>query len=381
MLIPFGEKRKEGRYVKTNCTIVVDGTWPTADSSSKIMIDDCLASGGKVLVWGVSPEGLEKLNFLLNFKLELTERKATSFIKKQADPMIGSLDNKDFYFSEMMKQPVIRYGLSGETVRKGVILLEACNTDWNRWNGQGENVKTASVYRSERESKADGATFVKVQRGAGQIYLSSLDLFLLKSDGEELMKTLLKNLGVSLKIVPLNSRKALSPVGSLEQAIVIKGTGNQSDEIGKMGNQQFTTKYESAGQPELIQTNTQGFLDLARASGIGRGQGQGTRELFLSFWVFSPRSMVNLLVEPDMPKLDLVVEGRLDRSVFVNGVLFATEGLSGKENLENLPLEKGWNHVLVRIARDPESRRWQTRISLKSNKEDYFKQLNSSVGQ
>ncbi len=375
--VPFVENAKGKKF----SLIVVDGTWPTADSSSKIMIDDCLASGGKVLVWGVSPEGLEKLNFLLNFKLELTERKATSFIKKQADPMIGSLDNKDFYFSEMMKQPVIRYGLSGETVRKGVILLEACNTDWNRWNGQGENVKTASVYRSERESKADGATFVKVQRGAGQIYLSSLDLFLLKSDGEELMKILLKNLGVSLKIVPLNSRKALSPVGSLEQAIVIKGTGNQSDEIGKMGNQQFTTKYESAGQPELIQTNTQGFLDLARASGIGRGQGQGTRELFLSFWVFSPRSMVNLLVEPDMPKLDLVVEGRLDRSVFVNGVLFATEGLSGKENLENLPLEKGWNHVLVRIARDPESRRWQTRISLKSNKEDYFKQLNSSVGQ
>jgi beta-galactosidase len=91
--------------------------------------------------------------------------------------------------------------------------------------------------------------------------------------------------------------------------------------------------------------------------------------------------MVNLLVEPDMPKLDMVVEGRLDRSVFVNGVLFATEGLSGKEKLENLPLEKGWNHVLVRIVRDPESRRWQTRISLKSNKEDYFKQLNSSVGQ
>jgi beta-galactosidase len=181
--------------------------------------------------------------------------------------------------------------------------------------------------------------------------------------------------------VPLNSRKALSPVGSLEQAIVIKGTGTQSDEIGKMGNQQFTTKYESAGQTELVQTNTQGFIDLARAAGMGRGQGQGARELFLSFWVFSPRSMVNLLVEPDMPKLEMVVEGRLDRSVFVNGVLFATEGLSGKENLENLPLEKGWNHVLVRIARDPESRRWQTRISLKSNKEDYFKQLNSSVGQ
>jgi beta-galactosidase len=375
--VPFVENVKGKKYG----LIVVDGSSPLTDSASKLMIDDCLKSGGKILVWGVSPESLENLNHLLNSKLELTERKATSFIKKQADLMIGTLDNKDFYFSEMMKLPVMKYGLSGETVRKGEVLLEACKTDWNRWNGHGENIKTAAVYRSEREAKAEGAAMVKVQMGAGQIYLSSVDLFLLKSDGEELLKTLFRNLGVSLKTVPLNSRKALSPVGSLEQAIVIKGTGTQSDEIGKMGNQQFTAKYESADQPEFVQTNTQGFLDLSRAAGMGRGQGQGARELFLSFWVFSPRSMVNLLVEPDMPKLEMVVEGRLDRSVFVNGVLFATEGLSGKENLENLPLEKGWNHVLVRIVRDPESRRWQTRISLKSNKEDYFKQLNSSVGQ
>ena len=377
MGVPFVEAVPGKKFA----LVIVDGVCPVADSASKLMIAGCLGSGGKVLVWGVSPEGLENLNHLLNSKLELTERKATSFVKKQTDQMIGSLNNKDFYFSELIKQPVMKYGLSGEIARNGQVILEACNTDWNRWNGQGENVKTASVYRSEREAKVEGAAMVKVQMGAGQLYLNSVDLFMLKSDGEELLKTLLRNLGVSLKSVPLKSRKALSPVGNLEQAIIIRGTGNQSDEIGKMGNQQFTSKYESAGQPELIQTNTQGVLDLSKAAGMVRGQGQGARELFLSFWVFSPRSMVNLLVEPDMPKLDMVVEGRLDKSVFVNGVLFASEGLSGKETVENLPLEKGWNHVLVRITRDPESRRWQTRISLKSNKEDYFKQLNSSVGQ
>jgi hypothetical protein len=386
--VPFVEATVPGKKlsgkkspVKKPDMVIIDGKSPVADLASKQLVDDCLKNGGKVLVWGVSTENIEKLNQLLPYKLELTERNATSFVKKEADLMIGNLDNKDFYFSELVRQPVMRYGLSGEIVKKGEVVLEACNTDWNRWNGHGENIKTAAVYRSEREAKAEGAAIVKVQMGGGQIYLSSVDLFLLKSDGEELLKTLLKNLGVSLKTVPVNSRKALSPGGNLEQAIVIKGTGNQADEIGKMGNQQFTAKYESAGQPELIQTNTQGFLDLARAAGMERGQGQGVRELFLSFWVFSPRSMVNLLVEPDMPKLDMLVEGRLDRSVFVNGVLFATEGLSGKEKLENLPLEKGWNHVLVRVVRDPESRRWQTRISLKSNKEDYFKQLNSSVGQ
>jgi hypothetical protein len=376
-----GKKSGKKSPVKKPDMIIIDGKSPVADLASKQLVDDCLKNGGKVLVLGVSPEDIEKLNQLLPYKLELTERNATSFVKKEADLIIGNLANKDFYFSEQMRQPVMEYGLSGEIVKKGVVILEACNTDWNRWNGHGENIKTAAVYRSEREAKAEGAAIVKVQIGAGEIYLSSVDFLPLKSDEEELLKTLLKNLGVSLKTVLVNSRKALLTGGSLEQAIVIKGTGNQADEIGKMANQQFTAKYESAGQPELIHTNTHGFLDLARAAGMERGQGQGAKELFLSFWVFSPRSMVNLLVEPDMPKLDMVVEGRLDRSVFVNGVLFATEGPLGKEKLENLPLEKGWNHVLVRVVRDPESHRWQTSISLKSNKEDYFKQLNSSVGQ
>ena len=295
--------------------------------------------------------------------------------------MLGALENKDFYFSELTRLSVMKYGMSGEIVKKGQVVLDACNTDWNRWNGHGENIKTAAVYRSEREAKPEGAAIVKVQAGSGQIYLCTVDLMPLKADGEELGKTLLRNLGIVLKNVPMNSRKALSSNGSLEQAILIRGNGNQADEIGKLNNQQFTAKYES-GQPDLIQTNSQGFFDLSRA-GMRQGQGQGqfSNELFLSFWVFSPRSMVNLLVEPDMPKLDMLVEGRVDKSVYVNGTLFIAEGAAGKEKLENLPLEKGWNHVVVRFARDPESRRWQTRVSLQSNKEDYLKQVKSSVGQ
>jgi len=371
--VPF----KEAKKGKKGSLIILDGSYTASAASSKQIVDDCLKNGGKVLVWGITPAGLTNLNLLLPYKLELTERKATSFVKRQADPMIGTLDNKDFYFSELTGMPVMNYGVSGEIAQKGQAIIEACNTDWRRWNGQGENVKTASVYRSEREAKAEGAALVKVHSGNGEIYLSSMDLQLLKNDGDELTKTMLRNLGIVLSTASINSRKALLPDGRLGQAIIISGNGTQADEIGKLSNQAFTAKYEATGQPNVIQSNSEGFLDLKKVKGISQEAG----ELFLSFWVFSPRSMVNLLVEPDMPKLNIVIEGSFEKSVYVNGTLFATEGVSGKEKLENLPLEKGWNHIIVRTVRTSESQRWQTRISLQSNKEDYFKQLKSSVGQ
>lgn len=352
--------------------IVIDGSAPDASLQSKQRIEQCLKNGGKVLVWGVSPQSLEKLNQLLPYQLELNERKATSFIKKQNDRMVGTLDNKDFYFSELIKQPVMQYGLGGEIVKKGTVLLEACNTDWNRWNGQGENIKTASVLRSEREAKPQGAALIKVQVGAGQLYLSAFDLLLLKSEGEELSKILMQNLGVVLKNVPVNSRKALSPEGNLEQAILIRTKDIQAKEIGSLNNQQFTSKYESVGQPDLIRTAMDGNFDLSKFS---------DSDVFLSFWVYSPRSMVNLLVEPDMPKLDLSIEGRQNKNVYVNGTLFANEVPPGNEKLENLPLEKGWNHLLIQLTREPEFRRWRTRIALESNKKDYLQQVKSSVGQ
>lgn len=380
MGVPFVETVPGKKFA----LVMVDGNSPVADPVSKLMIDDCLGSGGKVLVWGVSPEGLEKLNFLLNFKLELTERKATSFIKKQADLIIGTLDNKDFYFSELIKQPVMKYGLSGEIVRKGQVVLEACNTDWNRWNGQGENVKTASVYRSERETKSAGAAIVKIQSGAGQIYLNAVDLILLKADGEELVKTLLKNLGVQFNQGKGKSSKALSAEANLERALVLKVADFQDKDPAKMSNSQFSQIFEIesiqvAGQRKIVQANAQGFLDLEKAGFV---KGKEKAEAYLSFWIFSPRSLVNLLVEPDMPKLNMVFEGRNKITLLINGAPYQADSQSSNQNrLENLPLENGWNHILVKLIRTSENRGWSTKIRFESNNPEFLKQLNSSVGQ
>ena len=328
--------------------LIVDGNHPPTDLSSKQVIDACLNKGGTILVWGVSPESKDQLNMLLPYPLELTERKATSFVKKSDDMFIRSLENKDYYFTELTHQPVMQYGLSGEIVRQGKVILEACNTDWSKWNSRPEYLKTAAVYRSEREAKPEGAALVKVISGKGQLYLTSIDLRQLKSEGETLLRTMLANLGLTLKDIPFNTRRALASDGSLERAVLLNDKN-----------------------PEAAQADMQGFMNLSRLPGVG----QDDKTVNLSFWIFSPRSLVNLLVEPDMPKLNLIVEGQTEVSIYINDIIVAMTG----KKLENMPLEKGWNHILLRFERDLSSREWRAKVQLSSDNQSFFQQLKSSV--
>lgn len=347
--------------------LIVDGSTVLNESDRK-QIAQCVNSGGKVLIWGLTPETVGSVNAVLPYPLKLTERNATSFLVQAPDEMLAGLGNKDFYFTELIRQPVMHYGLDGELVKHGTVLVEACNTDWARWNSRPEYLKTAAVYRSERESKPAGAALVRIDSGKGGIYLDNIDLPVLKSEGEELTKTLLTNIGVVLKNVPANSLKAFDDDGILERAYSVSGT---TPEIKLMDNRRFVTDIEAAGKTELIQSGAQGSFDLGKRNNV-----------CLSFWIYSPRSLVDLLVEPDMPKLGLTIEGRNSMEVFVNGTSISIDKKNNyRQGVENLPLEKGWNHILVALIRTSESRRWAAKIRLESNKPEFMKQLISSVGQ
>ena len=344
--------------------LIIDGVSAGYNDTDLQRIKNTVNSGAKVLVWGVTAENLSGLNKVLPYALKLTERETTSFLLKSADPMLAGLGHKDFYFTELIRRPVMTAGLSGDLVKEGTVLVEACNTDWRRWNSRPEYLKTAAVYRSEQEAKPEGAAIVKVASGNTEFYISNINLLSLRSEGEGLFKKLLTNLGVNLKDVPVNSLHALSAEGELVRALVLNADAGYE----RMDNDQFIQEVENKGETDMVQTGAQGFLDFGRKD-----------EVAVSFWVYSPRSMVDLLVEPDMPKLDLKVEGNEEASVFVNGKSFANA--SGNKTLENLPLEKGWNHLLLKIKRYREGRGWRTKIRLESNKEEFMKQMNSSVGQ
>ena len=364
--VPFVEITKK----QIPSLLIIDGLNPPADPVSKQTINTCLANGGTVLIWGAAPESKDGLNALLPYPLELTERRATSFLKKTDDVFLGILDNKDYYFTELTRLSVMQYGLSGDLVRGAEILLEPSNTDWTRWNSRGEYLKTAAVYRSEREAKPGGAALVKVASGKGHIYLTSLDLRQLKSEGETLLRTMLTNLGLTLKDVPLNTRRAFASDGALERAIFLSESAADGNKLLTMENQQFATTFES-GEPAFAQTDMQGFMNLSRLQGVRPND----KTASLSFWLFSPRSLVNLLVEPDMPKLNLIIDGQTGVKSYING---AAVNMNGKR-IDEMPLERGWNHILLQFEREPQSRNWRAKVQLESSSKAFFQQLKSSV--
>jgi beta-galactosidase len=73
--------------------------------------------------------------------------------------------------------------------------------------------------------------------------------------------------------------------------------------------------------------------------------------VYLSFWVQSPRSLDNLLIEPNVPKLDLTFESKDVVELFLNGKSVVARP-AGRENAiaSGLPLQQGWNHFLVKLV-------------------------------
>ncbi len=345
--------------------IIIDGKTANLSQLEKQSIVHFANSGGKVLVWGILPKMLPQINDILPHPLELTERQATSFLVKTPDEFVAGLEHKNFYFTELTRQPVMIHGLGGKLVETSSILVEACNTDWSRWNSRPEYLKTASVYRSELENKPSGAAIVKVKIGKGEMYINNIDLLTLGSEGDSLCKTMLTNLGILLNESLVNEGQVLSLHGNLTSVGLLKDC--RFNEVGKMSNDEFIKVYKEKNNPIKIKyANVDDYFDFDHHA-----------QVCLSFWIYSSRSLTDLLVEPDMPKLNLLIEGNHKTKVSINGRVFFTA--TQESRIENLPLEKGWNHIILQLNSQGEGSHWKTKVRFESNQENFLNQLRFSV--
>jgi hypothetical protein len=282
--------RNVGATLATSDHILIDGLHLPAPA----VLADALAAAGKgasVLIWGIQPSTAASISTVLPVKLVLTVRKATSYIP--ADGVLGS--NADWYFSELSKLPVSDYALSGESVSGGHVLLAACEVDWQRWNGRPEYGKTIAILRSGREAKPAGNVLVSYPVGSGRVDVFTIDPLSLYKVSRQAMRNVLEYWGVRLPDSAGSANAALDVGGRLVRAMV---------------NGKLVSDFDGAAPARI------------------------------SFWVYSPRSLVNLLVEPDIPTVKLTVDGSMDWQVRVNDSP-ASPGA--------LPLQKGWNHIVIDI--------------------------------
>ena len=287
---------------------IVDGATLPTEAQKKALLQN-ITKGADVWIWGVIPQTLSAYNELLPLPVNLEKREISSFIPEQKSWMAG-LKNSDFYFCEIQRSNASEFGLSGAFVQEGNVLLNACNTDWRKWNKRPEELKTAAVLRSENEAKGAAPAFVKYQKGCSTYYVSTLTEFANSEKGFNTLAAILKNAGIPCEKSEIDSHDAF---------------------FMRDGQVQFPLS--------------------ARERLVAEGDGYT-----LNVWVFSPRPLDDLLIEPNMPKLTLYVDAWESDLLLNDKNIEAAHKTNRNSTYNELPLLQGWNKITLKVGKGDKDR-------------------------
>jgi beta-galactosidase len=291
--------------------LIVDGSMSLSDENKQI-IKQNIAGGADVWIWGITPQTVDSYNSVLPLSLSLEPRAGSSFLPEQKSWVKG-LNNSDFYFCELQKTDASQFGLSGDLVNEGETLLNVCKTDWRKWNKQAEEIKTSATLRSENEGKGATPVFIKYKGNTSTFYISTLTEFVNSEKGFNTLSRILANAGIPCE---------KSKVSSADIFFI------RDEKL------QFPANTKSR-----FKKNADGLLEL-------------------EYWIFSPRPLDDLLIEPDMPKLNLLIEAQ-ESKLSVNGKKIDKFNQTRKEyEYKELPLQQGWNRLVLTIAEKDQGNFW-----------------------
>lgn len=280
---------------------ILDGSYILTDTDIA-NIQKYLSQGADIWIWGITLNTVIRYNEILPLPISLDSLVRSSFLPVQKSWMRG-LNNSDFYFCELQKTDVSRFSLKGPLVEEGDVILNACKTDWRLWNQCAEQLKTASIIRSENECTASTCVFAKYQSEKSCYYVSTLENFANTEKGFKTLSTILKNAGIRCKSIEMD----VDDLFFLHNGLLL-----------------------------FPKTSKEKFVD----------KGNGCE---FEFYVYSPRPLDNLLIEPNMPKLSLVINSK-------NCVLKIndrTQNVSSKDDYKiiynELPLTQGWNKLSILV--------------------------------
>jgi beta-galactosidase len=267
--------------------ILLDGSY-TPNPIEIALIKESITKGVDIWIWSPNPATLEAYKQFLPNELILEQRTASSFIPVQKS-WLKNTANSDFYFCDIQNNDACQYGMTGALVSEGEVLLNACNTDWKKWNKRAEEIKTAALIRSENEAKGPNAVFVKYPAKGSTFYVSTIENFTATEKGYNTLDKILSGTGIPI------GGKTLS-----ESLIDAQGTVNLSN---------------------LFVNN------------------RDNKKIY-NLWLWSPRPLDDLLIEPDMPKLNIVLTSS-NEEIQLNGAKL--------DSYKTIPLKQGWNQIVLSV--------------------------------
>ncbi|MFH7018663.1 glycoside hydrolase family 2 protein [Flavobacterium sp. FlaQc-47] len=378
--VPTGRMDKEA----IPAILFIDGVVPP-DQSLKETISKVLQKGGKVVVWGVGSQKLTELNKLLPAPIELTNRSASSLLPATDHEVISGLSAADMYFSELIPADIVKNGLSGALVKESQVLLKMNDTDWLKWNKQPEYAKTAMILRSELESKPEGAVMICKNIDKGQLIVTTLPGSPRLAKGEKMVREILSNMGIPLE-TSANAGKPMSKTGDLVKVLAAGSFPvNSIDEAAKLNVvkpsevDKIKADIPVNGKPWRIVSVENNLFDFTKVDFDGPKENTGA---YLSFWISSPRSLQDLLIEPNIPVVNFEAAGDQAIQVWLNGKLVIEKTNTGsgdniKAVAEALKLQQGWNHFLIKVVRG--KGKWQFHGRFTSSQPAFLSELGSAL--
>lgn len=358
-----------------NTMIFVDGSEPMDEEALEI-VRKGIKANSLIFVMGLSEVGENMLNSVLPDEISLYPYNASSLVIGENDAVIGRLKNKDFYFSEILEKgkSMIKYVLEGDFVKLSTSLLLTCKADWQKWNYCPETSKTASLFRSEFERRTELPVMIHYNKNGSNIYINTLDYTSSSYEMLDLLKRMFDNLGVQFSNNNQEAVFALDHHNALKNAmhfnVNVKVSAGSKKEILKKEYLNNETKILSdiSGNKSwnLISADSVGRIHLTPVD---------KEELtihYLSFWLFSPRSLSDLLIEPNMPRLSLFLESSDYVLWLNNNEIKVKNGV-----VDSLPLDKGWNNIRLKIVQMPNEDK-TVRLKLESDSEKFISEIGSS---
>lgn len=355
--------------------LFIDGIHPPGAESRKLM-ESVWRHEGTVLVWGADRGSIARLNALLPAPLSVVDRVATSLLPGVASPITAGLEPSNLYFCDQRPPEFTHVALAGPLIARSAVLVKDCDTDWMKWNGQPEYAKTAMVLRSELEAKPSGTVLAEMTMGKGRLLMTTLPSTPAGIKQEKAIRRILANLGFQLQ-AGMDSGKPLLRTGALVRVLACGYLPLGSDDLAekpwqqnailrddRVGSGHWQEIFSESGNFNLSSLDLHGSPDHA--------------EVYLSFWVSSPRSLVDLLVEPDMPQVDLHIAHRGAMQIWLNDEpRVPSAGSGGAATYAGLKLRESWNHFLVRIGHTEGA--WQFEAHFTARPSGFVAQLDSAL--
>ncbi len=371
-LLALGAKSKISSKINSKSLVVIDAE--TLSKSDVAAVKRALAQSAKIYISTPTPSLAKELNEILPAKFSLLPYSSNSLIVNANDAMTLGLSNRTLYFSELlpMKGSVLKYALSHSTESDWTPLVVTCKANWQNWNYRGEPIKTAMVYRTEYEREVELPVISKYAGDDATIYINTADWYEVPIASSILPKRILQNLGVQFSSAAAKSAKVVDKSGFITSAL---HTSVMLDQ--RYGPEIKAFRFEHLkDEPNLRASlnSTNGAWSVMNSKDgeliIAEGNTAKVPTMhYLGFWIYSPRALDDLLIEPNIPTMDLI-STLPNAFAYINGKEVQVNKNPEGTTIKNLQFVKGWNYILLKFIQPAKSFE-RFKIELRSDREDY----------